>query len=198
MAKAKASNGTRAKKNTAQNEDPVSQAEQADNIDKIRDIIFGSQMRDYQHRFTRLEELMKKEMKSLQEDMKRRLDALEAYTQKEIQAVVKQVKAEREERAASGDSLAGDLKSARAALEDRLGRMRDEQDESNRALQQQLLDQSKTLSDALQAKSADIMETLEQAMAELRDGKTDRTALAGMFTEMAMRLNEEFSLPDGE
>jgi hypothetical protein len=32
----------------------------------------------------------------------------------------------------------------------------------------------------------------------LRGDKTDRTALASLFTEMAMRLNGEFTFPAGE
>ena len=47
------------------------------NVDKIRDILFGSQMREYEKRFTRLEEQVAKSLDGIREDMKKRLDALE-------------------------------------------------------------------------------------------------------------------------
>ena len=46
------------------------------NVDKIRDILFGSQMRDYEKRFSRLEERLTKAQDTLREDLKKRFDAL--------------------------------------------------------------------------------------------------------------------------
>ena len=39
----------------------------AGNVDKIRDILFGSQMRDYETRFARLEETLAKEISDMLE-----------------------------------------------------------------------------------------------------------------------------------
>ena len=39
---------------------------------------------------------------------------------------------------------------------------------------------------------------LAKAVQELRSDKTDRSALAALLTEVAMRLNDEFKLPSGE
>ncbi len=39
------------------------------NVDKIRDILFGSQMRDYEKRFVRLEDTVTKALETLREDM---------------------------------------------------------------------------------------------------------------------------------
>jgi len=36
---------------------------------------------------------------------------------------------------------------------------------------------------------------LEQRFNELRSGKTDRSALAALFNEVALKLNGEFHLP---
>ena len=47
----------------------------------------------------------------------------------------------------------------------------------------------------LRQKSADIFSLLERQMQEMRADKTDRSALAAMFTEMAMRLNDEWQFP---
>ncbi|HID35882.1 MAG TPA: hypothetical protein EYP39_00670, partial [Ghiorsea sp.] len=49
------------------------------NVDQIRDIIFGSQMRDYEQRFVRLEERVLNEADALRSETNNRLDALETY-----------------------------------------------------------------------------------------------------------------------
>ncbi len=49
------------------------------NLDKVRDILFGGQMRDYEKRFNRLEDRLVKECSSIRDDIKKRLDSLEMY-----------------------------------------------------------------------------------------------------------------------
>src|SRR5215470_17649691 len=55
------------------------------NVDKIRDILFGSQMRDYEKRFARLEENVNKAVDSLREDVAKRFDTLSGYVQQETE-----------------------------------------------------------------------------------------------------------------
>src|SRR6201982_3364027 len=61
--------------------------EEGANVDKIRDILFGSQMRDYEKRFARLEETLVKETVEIRETNRRRFDQLEAYMKKEFEAL---------------------------------------------------------------------------------------------------------------
>src|ERR1700735_5916501 len=62
-------------------------AREGANVDKIRDILFGSQMRDYDKRFGRLEERLIKDAESLRDEMKKRFEALEGFVQKEIESL---------------------------------------------------------------------------------------------------------------
>src|SRR5712671_8008493 len=80
---------------------PVEQTEQghtqvlrggAGNVDKIRDILFGSQMRDYESRFARLEETLIKETLEIRETNRRRFDQLETYIRKEFETVQTRIK----------------------------------------------------------------------------------------------------------
>src|SRR5215468_6407077 len=73
------------------------------NIDKIRDILFGSQMRDYDRRFTRLEEKLLKEAADAREDSRRRFDALENFIKQEIGALGDRLRAESQERSQSSE-----------------------------------------------------------------------------------------------
>src|ERR1700734_3535805 len=81
----------------------------AGNIDKIRDILFGSNMRDYEQRFARLEEALKKESSDLRETTRRHLEALESFVHKELAALEVRLNAERDERSENHSRLAADL-----------------------------------------------------------------------------------------
>src|ERR1700735_4587522 len=69
----------------------------AGNVDKIRDILFGSQMRDYEARFARLEETLIKETLEIRETNRRRFDQLETFIKREFETVQAKFKAERDE-----------------------------------------------------------------------------------------------------
>jgi gas vesicle protein len=69
---------------------------------------------------------------------------------------------------------------------------------SERQLREQILDQSKNIADEIRQKHEAITASLERATSELRDEKTDRAALASLFMEVAMRLNNEFKIPGAE
>ena len=56
-----------------------------ESLDKVRDILFGSQSREYEKRFARLEERLIKEAADLRVDLKKRFDTLEIYIKKEIE-----------------------------------------------------------------------------------------------------------------
>jgi hypothetical protein len=49
-------------------------------LDKVRDILFGVQVREFERRFARLEERLVKETNDLKEEITRRMDALDQRT----------------------------------------------------------------------------------------------------------------------
>src|SRR5271166_1295950 len=69
-----------------------------ENLDKVRDILFGSQMRDNERRFARLEERVLKESTEVREEGRKRLESLEAFVRKEVQSLVERVKNEQTQR----------------------------------------------------------------------------------------------------
>ena len=79
------------------------------NVDKIRDLIFGSQMRDYEKRFTRLEERLAKAADALRDDMKKRFDALESFVGQEMESLGQRLKTEKSERAESLKDLSREI-----------------------------------------------------------------------------------------
>ena len=65
------------------------------NLEKIRDILFGTQMRGYDARFAALEEALAKETADIRETSRRRFEQLESYVKKELELLQTRWKAER-------------------------------------------------------------------------------------------------------
>lgn len=167
----------------------------AGNVDKIRDILFGSQMRDYEARFAGLEEALHKETAEIRESNRRRFDQLENYIKGEFEALQTRLKAEREERSDMGSQHSRELKETSEALSRRLRDLDDRGAAMERDLRAQLLHQSQDLGDQMRARHDEVATLLEKRFQELRHGKTDRAALATLFTEVALRLNDQFEIP---
>lgn len=173
-------------------------AQSGESLDKVRDILFGSQTREYEKRFARLEERLLKEAADLRDELRKRFDTLEAYTKKEVESLVARLKTEHDQRTESAKEISRQLGETSGVLEQKTSQLDEQLNVSQRELREQILDQSKSISDEIRQKHEAMAATLERATAELRDEKTDRAALASLFMEVAMRLNNEFKIPDGE
>ncbi|MBL8150968.1 MAG: hypothetical protein JNN15_13665 [Blastocatellia bacterium] len=168
------------------------------NLDKVRDILFGSQMRSFEKRLTRLEEKVVRETSDLRNDIKTRFDNIEVFIKKEIESLSDRLKAEERERLAAQKEITVELRDSAKAFEKRLIQLDDQTTKNHRDLSQQLIEKSRSLSEEIRQKYDDLVATLERETQELRLEKTDRSSLATMFTELAMRLNNEFKIPGSE
>lgn len=167
-------------------------------IDKVRDILFGVQMRDYDKRFVRLEERLLKETSDLKDDVRKRLSALEQYVKQELEALGDRLSAEHAGREDAVMSLGQELRESAKATDRKTAAMDDQSARAQRDLRQQLLEQHQQLTDELQSRHQELLVALGRESTELRDEKADRAALASLFTEMAMRLSDQFRLPTTE
>lgn len=168
------------------------------NIDKIREILFGVQMRGYEKRFSRLEERMLKESTDLRDETRKRFDALEAFVKGEFEALTERLQTEQRTRDESIQSLSREMQGADQALERKLTQFDEQTTRGLRDLRQQILDQSKNMSEEIRQKHAELVALVERETAELGHAKTDRASLASLFTEVALRLNDDFKIPGNE
>ena len=170
-------------------------AEDGGNIDKVRDILFGGQMRDYERRFAKLEERLLQETSELKDEVRKRLAALEQFMKQEAASLADRIKTEHEERTDATKDLAREQRESTKALEKKAGALDDAIGKAQRELRQQLLELHQRMSDEMRQKTDDVLARLTQESNELRNDKTDRAALASLLTEMALRLTNELSIP---
>lgn len=168
------------------------------NLDQVREILFGAQSRGVEKRLARLEEELPKRVAEIREEVKRVLANLEAYARTEIDSLNERLRSEVGERGKGEEDLAAKLDESAKTLRKDLAQQGDRSTAGDRDLRQQLLDQAKRLEEEIQRRSDDLAAALARAVEELRSEKADRRAVAGILHEVAMRLNDELSLPIGD
>ncbi|HSC26694.1 MAG TPA: hypothetical protein VLD67_05440 [Vicinamibacterales bacterium] len=167
-------------------------------LDKVRDILFGSQMRDVERRFARLEERLVRETNELKEDVRKRLEALEAYARQETETLAGRIRTEHDDRVEGDSGLSSELKETARSFERRAASIDEQLAKAQREVRQQMLEQHQRLSDDTRQKMEEVLAALAREANELRSDKADRRVIASLLTEMAMRLTNELRIPGAE
>jgi ABC-type transporter Mla subunit MlaD len=169
--------------------------EEAGKVDRIRDIIFGSHMRDYESRFQRIEAHLAHESAAVRADMQRRLDALENFVKAEVASMANRANAEHIERINAMEKFGRDLSDNARTLDGKISQMEERIAHQLRDLREQLLEQSKTLGAEMHDRHEQLKAGLDHEATQIRAAMTGREALAEMFSEIALRLKNEFRVP---
>lgn len=173
----------------------MSDSPQDRNVDQIRDILFGGQMRDYERRFQDLAQRLESENTRLRQDLDKRVAQIEKRLDDHFEKLSKMLRQEVSDRTQGLDdlesrslqaqrTLRAELQGGLQTLESELA-AKDERLREELAALRQLLGERMTELAALHSRS-------EQ---DLRADKVGRGDLAALLTELALRLKGEFELP---
>lgn len=169
--------------------------DESGNVDRIRNILFGSQMRDYDGRFQKLEERLAGDAAELRADMQKRLEAIEGFMKGEVESMTNRVRAENSERVNALERIGREMAEAAKGFELKLRNLDEQTAKDIRDLRQQGLDQSKALSAEIKEKNDQIKGSLDHEARDIRGAMTARETLAEMLQEVSLRLKNEFHVP---
>jgi len=169
---------------------------QPESLDKVRDILFGSQMRAVDTRLQGLEERLREEHEALRNDFARQVESLDTFIRSEVNTVTERLASESRKRSEDLKGLAAEIKEAIRALERRHIKLEEAANTADAALRDQLLNQSTTAAQELAKLGERLGAELKRSHTELASAKTDRTALASLLTDMAGRLAGPEKAPD--
>ncbi len=161
------------------------------NLDQVREILFGAQLKEYDKRFADLEKLIKTELDHFQNDIQSRLGMLEDFVKSETQSLSGKLRKEQAERVADTERHDHNKQVTQHKLADLEGQL----DTTSREMRELILKQGKNLTNMAEKNYETLKKALVEKSDQLHEAKTDRTALATMFSEMAIRLGLE--LEDG-
>lgn len=190
---------------------------QEESVDRIRDIIFGPKMRDYEQRF----EAVIRDLNRLQGEMDRLnelIAAKDAAQGKQLQAArqeARQADAElRSEIKTESTRLAGQFSEQQTSQGNAVQAVRQELGKANESLQAALSaevaqlgsaaeEQDRMHKEALQAlrqelraADADLRDELRAVMQRLTEDKTDRSTLGELFIELGSHIKGGGNLSD--
>jgi len=162
--------------------EPAVEIEGGQNINKIRDILFGAEIRKNESRFASLESQLKKETLHLREDMEIRMTALETLIQQEFETLTDKLQLEIKERQKSVSSIETSLKKANELLNQRLGELENKSLDELRKLRNQEHENIKSLRQNLHQLREETNALLEKELDVLRKTKIDKASIASLFT----------------
>lgn len=173
----------------------VSADETEGNVDKIRDILFGSQMRDYEQRLDALEKRLTQRIERSSRDLERRIERLDAFARREVDKLAEQVKVERKERTTDAKKGAGDLSDFADQVEAWFTEVDEQLSSEAKDLRSLVHEQANDLTTQIREAHDQLHATLQKETTQLADGKLAREDLAALLSEVAMRLTKDFKLP---
>ena len=165
-------------------------------VDKIRDLLFGNQMQDYDRRFTALEERLLQKLSDLESESARNLSTLESTVKKQLESLANQFREEKDRRLDIDKELQRSLRESGQAVEKRLGTLSDQQSRLERDFAAQSGQQAQSLREEIKRRNEDLRVSMDKMFGELSNVKTDRNLLAGLFVEIAKCLNQDL-VPKG-
>ena len=163
----------------------------APGVDKIRELLFGNQMQDYDKRFSLLDDRFQQKLRDIESEAARSLGSLESSIKKQLESIAGQVRQEQELRAEADKALGRGLREQIQALDKRLGQVADQLASLERDFTERLGKESQSLRDEGRKRNEDMRATIERMFSELTNVKTDRNLLAGLFVEVARCLNQD-------
>ena len=187
-------------KRTGQGTPPTGQdlPGEAGNIDKIRDILFGNQVRDFDRRFAGIEARVDKAAADLRNDFSARMEALEHFFKEEFDTLKDRVRSETDKRSEGEKRLADELKQLAATATRSIQTAEDKFAERTTELRQQILEQSKRLSEEVQRKHDLATKEIASSASRLEESKVDRSSMAEYLMEVAMRLSDHPSSEESD
>jgi ElaB/YqjD/DUF883 family membrane-anchored ribosome-binding protein len=166
------------------------------NIDQIRDILFGTQLREYN---TRLEEV-EKNVSLLNQEIRDRSDEVKQALSKDIQTLTETVEKRLKSLALKDDEEKVDMRQHIDRLSKRLSSnvttLDETIDKQTTALRESLLSNHDRLQDEIQTLRNQIFEELDKRIAGLSHTKIAKDDLAAILFEVGFRLKGTEFVPE--
>ena len=163
----------------------------ADNVEQIREIIFGGQMRDYETRFEALSQHLRDSAQNLRDDFDLKLVALDKALAKQSDSNSDRFKQESSDRASDIDQLRQDVAQLRNDNDGRLGGLDDLIEKETRTLLSEVHETRNDLLNRLNEQVDALQARLDEENRHMDERKVGREELAGLLNEVAMRLTGE-------
>jgi hypothetical protein len=164
---------------------------QPESLDKVRDILFGGQMRAVESRIQSLEERLLREQEIMRADLQQVIRDVDAHARRELEALDARLTTEREQRTEELKALGAELRESLRALERRHAKLEEAVNTADAELRDGLLEHSRATSAEFERLSKRVAADLDREVTGLRHDKLDVAEMASVFSDMVSRLGGE-------
>lgn len=189
-------NKTRTSKKSApakNTRNPVPENPDVDNVDKIRDILFGRQMRAFDQKHMQLEERLAGDLAALRKENALQIESLQTFIESEIGILAGKLAGEEKTRIEQLDDLDGEFKKSVKQIDNKMAEAGNALDNQAREINQKILKQSQDFTAEMNAQLDDARKRMDGYKQELSSGKVDKSALAEMLNTLALHVNADDS-----
>jgi len=166
---------------------------EADNVDKIRDILFGNQMREVEQRFASLEKSLGNDLAAMRNENALQIDSLKTFIESEIEILGSKLTGEEQSRIENVDELDDKVKQSVKQIDKKIGDVVKSLDKNARDINQKILKQSQDFSSELGNQIGEARERMDSHRQELSSAKVDKLMLAEMLNTLALQVNPDDS-----
>lgn len=161
-------------------------ADYQDELSEVRDILFGSQARNFGRKLERIEQRINQQNRSTRDAFNSRLDELERYFKDELDSLADRIQEEQNARASAIKEVASEMRDLAQSFDGRCEELAGSMESGEQEIRDLISEQSSELSSRLR----EITRKLEKETRLLQDGKADRNTLAEMLGELAGKLSQ--------
>ncbi|MDH3762781.1 MAG: hypothetical protein OEU50_17525 [Gammaproteobacteria bacterium] len=170
-----------------------SDATETDNVDKIRDILFGNQMREVEQRFASLEKSLASDLAAMRNENALQIESLKIFIESEIEILGSKLSGEEQTRIENVDELDDKVKQSVKQIDKKIADVVKSLDKNSRDINQKILKQSQDFNTELSNQITEARERMDSHREELSSAKVDKLLLSEMLNALALQVNPDDS-----
>lgn len=158
------------------------------NVDQIRDLIFGSQIKDFEERFNRISKTMNSMEETLNSKMDESYEKLSKETERALEILEKKIDNLELSTQKERTKLKELIDTTDESIQTQLHSQKDEFSTKLKVLKENVSDENKKVLAQVNVMKAEIEAALNEGLDTLGDDKLSRDAMAQMLLDVAMKM----------
>ena len=171
-------------------------APEVDNVDTIRDILFGNQMREFDRKFTQLEKNISSDFEAMRKENSNQMNSLQSFIESEISILTTKLSNSEQTQIDEIDKLDSTINKHLQKIEGKLSTTNEALDKLSRDSSQKFLKQSQDFSSNMTAQMKEARERTDGHRNELSAAKVDKAQLSELLNSIAMQINNDDTKTD--
>lgn len=155
---------------------------------KIREILFGQHMAEYERRFTQLEVRLAREVDEVRKVSTSRIEGLESRLTQDVANLGRQIETERKGRSKDIAEMNDQFKTVRQELEGAIDKVSRDAEASVVHLRHALQEETARQRRALEERTEELEKHLDTVAKSLRRDKVDRASLQVLFEQLSVHF----------